>query len=569
VADQTDKVIRYTLQATGTDQTSAALAAVTGALTQNAAATTELTSKLKLIQGGLSETTATASAAGSGIDEMTARVRTAGDAADEGGSKLRAFGMGIAHIHRGVTALNPELGGMVFGIETAARTAGGLSEVLGVGAVGGLVAGGLLGALVAASHLFKSGKKDVEEYSSAVSALNTNLEKSAIDFGELTKKISDNEKAFQEQQKKSAMKFVAEGGASVAALGEKGTGVSLKEAGERVRADTVLIDQLRNKLHDLETGYGGGRRMQEKETLRDQIKRLEDERAGVESYAGAVIDEGGAPKTSGSSKPKTGNRGARVPRVGQDTDIADLSASEIDLGKLQGQASQAKTQLAEAMAARKNLAAEEAFADKEKHRKLEEYVKAQAESERHMIAQTQSRGQEEEKVHAASIKRYHDNQKVAIEAFTKIGGAALHMAVQAMAGHKLSARAAIAAIGDVIVADGERHVIQGGAELIATLGVKGGEEAAEGALEIGMGLTMGGARSGGGASAGGGAARGAAAAASRPASPVAPNAATGAQNTIINNVNMPTVIRPDAQTGYHIQKHLDQAARQGLLPGAR
>ena len=135
-------------------------------------------------------------------------------------------------------------------------------------------------------------------------------------------------------------------------------------------------------------------------------------------------------------------------------------------------------------------------------------------------------------------------------------------------GHKANAGAMIESIGDFMVADGTRAMLQGAVMSANPLtpGIGGGLIAA-GAVELAAGLALGavGARSGGSnsrPSGSGGAGSGQGASAQgRATSPYASsgNALQGGSQTVI--VNMPTVVSPSAEDGRRVQQATEKANR--------
>jgi hypothetical protein len=207
--------------------------------------------------------------------------------------------------------------------------------------------------------------------------------------------------------------------------------------------------------------------------------------------------------------------------------------------------------------------------------KLDREFDLQREHNERMKSEADEINEHYAKLDAEAAQRTQFGRQVASDAFKATASVGLDAFRKLAQGHKMSAKEALAAIGDTLAASGQGHMLQAGAyAFIPGMQGNAGGLFAAGALEFAFGVGLGAAASGGRGGGGGGSraphARSGESGGdyldrTRAASPTTSRGGSvGGGGTTVVNVSMPTVVSPNADDGARVKAALREAERAGV-----
>lgn len=174
--------------------------------------------------------------------------------------------------------------------------------------------------------------------------------------------------------------------------------------------------------------------------------------------------------------------------------------------------------------------------------------------------------QEDEK--RALARRQSDSdtyKKVGIDAFTSVGSVGINALQEVVKGHHLAFKQIIGSIGDAMVASGTRWLFEGLAmALIPGMQANGLALAGIGTAEIGAGLALGAASSGGSVGGSGGGSQGRQEF-QQAHSPLAATPGNGSPNPNVVNVYFQSTMTPTPRDAIAIQRAMQEGQRQGYV----
>lgn len=401
--------------------------------------------------------------------------------------------------------LNPEIGAMGTALGRAGGAMSGMTAI--IGGVGGIAAGGLVAGLGLLADYLQRTKKEAEALADA--------EREAT---EAMRAFDDAARDRRQGQRQSANEWAA-------GLGMNSRARGLARDLEQARANRALLGPASKSI-------GGGVTLDNPlvAAADAEIARLQRE-LDKEKKKGPDRDQGDDKKAKEPGRPDT-EWETQQRRQGVDDTLKALD-------KLQQQSTLDQRA--------------EAGKDAIERRKaeFEEITRAAEESSRQRM---ELLDKEE--------KKYGELRDAGEDAFMTIGRHAANALAAIAVGQKVVLKDVIAGIGQELVAKGVMWGFEGTMRLIKSYGAdpSGWEMVAQGAAATAAGFAMGAIGTYGNSSGGAGPTRQVS-----PADPYAAPDTTGGRSATTINVNLSSVVSPNAHDAVRIQQAMDEGRRQGLV----